>query len=178
MDGVIGLQLCNEAITDAPGMYGWYDSVINALTQVDVSLPVYISDAWNLGQAVQYIKGKNRIGNYNNPVVIDTHKYYTFAESDKQQTPQQIIGRVSGELGELDGNQGNVVDRGAAEVVIGEYSSVMDGQTWAKVDPSQRRDLTIQFGREQSRRWQARAGGSYFWTYKMVNTPLGLCRSC
>lgn len=171
MDGVAGLQLCNEAVTDAPGMYSWYDSVIAQIVRIDAALPLYISDAWNLDQAIRYIKEKNKATNPNNPIVIDTHKYYTFAESDRQQSPQEIINRVPNELGELNGRQGNVFDHGAADLVVGEYSCVLDVQTWSKVDGSQRKDLTLQFGRAQSKRWQDKAGGSYFWTYKMVKSP-------
>ena len=44
---IIGLQLCNEAISNAPGMYSWYDSTITAISNVDQSIPIYISDGWN-----------------------------------------------------------------------------------------------------------------------------------
>ena len=170
MDGVVGLQLCNEADTNANGMYAWYDSVIAAIAPIDGPMPIYISDGWNLGAAVNYINGKNTIGNWVNPIVIDTHIYYTFSDSDKQQSPQQIINRVGGELGQLNGHQGSVVDHGAAQVIVGEYSCVLDPQTWSKADPSQKGQLILDFGRAQSRTWQSKAGGSCFWTYKMVRT--------
>ncbi|KAI9679847.1 MAG: Glucan 1,3-beta-glucosidase 3 [Caeruleum heppii] len=167
MDGVIGVQLCNEAVWEANGMYGWYDSVIGAISGVDPSMPIYISDAWNLTTAIEYCQRKNPATSASNPIVVDTHKYYTFDEASKNQSPQQIIGRVGGELGELDGRSGSVQDRGAAQVIVGEYSCVLDGRTWAQVSEAQRPELIQQFGRVQSQRWQERAGGSFFWTYKM-----------
>ncbi|KAI9823093.1 MAG: Glucan 1,3-beta-glucosidase 3 [Phylliscum demangeonii] len=166
--GVVGLQLCNEAVANAPGMYAWYDAVLNAVAAVDASLPIYLSDGWDLASAVRYSNRHNTVDRRGtNPVVIDTHKYYTFAASDKQQAPAQIIARVASELAELDGHERDVAGHGAAQAFVGEYSCVLDPQTWAKVDASQRSALILQFGQAQSRTWQARAGGSAFWTYKM-----------
>lgn len=169
MDGVVGVQLCNEAVHNANGMYQWYDSVIGQIAPIDATMPIYISDAWDLGRAIDYVKGKNTVGNWTNNVIVDTHKYYTFDEADKQQSPPQIIARVNNELGELNGHEGDVINHGAASVLIGEYSCVLDEQTWSKVDGNQRGVLILQFGQAQSRKWQARAGGSCFWTYKMVS---------
>lgn len=165
MNGVIGLQLCNEAKFAASGMYEWYDSVIGAINAVNNTLPVYISDGWDLSPAITYIQRKN--SQVSNPVIIDTHKYYTFSDFDKSQSPQQILGRLPGELGELNGKDGNVFDNGAATVFVGEYSCVLDQTTWEKAAPSDRPPLTKQFGQAQSRKWQERANGSSFWTFKM-----------
>ncbi|KZF22188.1 glycoside hydrolase family 5 protein [Xylona heveae TC161] len=168
MDGVVGLQLCNEAIWDAPGMYAWYDSVIGAILHVDNTMPLYISDAWNLRQAVSYCDTKNTLAaGFTNPIIVDTHKYYCFSDANKAETPQQIIAGVPQELGELNGKQGDVFTHGAAQVIVGEYSCVMDGQTWAKVSDADRPGLVEQFGHVESQTWQQKAGGSYFWTYKM-----------
>lgn len=168
MDGVIGLQLLNEAVRNANGMYPWYDSVIAQIAPIDATMPIYISDAWDLRTAVGYTKGKNTIGNWTNPVIIDTHKYYTFDEADRQQSPQQIIDRVNNELGELNGQEGSVVSQGAVSVLIGEYSCVLDDRTWSRVNANEKGPLILQFGQVQSRKWQTRSGGSCFWTYKMV----------
>ena len=46
LEGVIGLQVCNEAEYNAPGMYAWYDSVIAQISSIDPSIPLYISDGW------------------------------------------------------------------------------------------------------------------------------------
>jgi len=169
LDGVVGIQLCNEAVYGAQGMYQWYDSVIAAIGQVDASIPIYISDAWDLATALSYVDGKNNVNNTgnSNPVVVDTHKYYTFSDADRAQSPQQIIARIPNELGELNGKEGSVVDHGAGQLIVGEYSCVLDGQTWARVSSSEKDGLVQQFGRVQSQRWQQKAGGSYFWTYKM-----------
>ncbi|KAI4259077.1 MAG: hypothetical protein L6R42_004762 [Xanthoria sp. 1 TBL-2021] len=111
------------------------------------------------------INGKNAGDRQGNPIIIDKHNYYCFSASDKSQSAQQIIGRIPQELGELDSKDGSVYEHGAACVLIGEYSCVLDGQTWNQ--GGDRPSLTKQFGQVQSQRWQERSSGSSFWTYKM-----------
>lgn len=76
MEGVAGLQIVNESDTNAPGMYEWYDSVLAELSKIIPAVPVYISDAWNLGTAVDWSLKKNTCSSHGNPVVIDTHLYW------------------------------------------------------------------------------------------------------
>ncbi|TVY51703.1 putative glycosyl hydrolase, partial [Lachnellula suecica] len=165
MGGVVGIQVVNESVYDAPHMYDFYEQAIGVIGNVDQSIPVYISDAWDLGKALSWTNGRR--GGPRNPVVVDTHKYYTFDEKDRSRAPQEIIGQIGGELGELDGKEGSLADRGEAQLVIGEWSCVLDGRTWGRVQPQEKDGLVTQFGRAQSQKWQQKAGGSYFWTYKM-----------
>lgn len=167
--GIIGLQLVNEASYDAKGMYAWYEDIIRDISQIDDSLPIYISDAWNLNRALDWSTKRHAFRNDvpKNPVIVDTHKYYTFSEKDRAQSPQQIISRIPSELAQLDGKSGSLSDRGEAQVIIGEYSCVLDGQTWSRSRPEEKDDLVKQFGHAQSQKWQEKAGGSYFWTWKM-----------
>jgi aryl-phospho-beta-D-glucosidase BglC (GH1 family) len=168
MDGVVGIQVCNEAVFDANGMYEWYDDVIREIGSVDESIPIYISDGWDLNRALGWANKRHAFRQqYPNPIVIDTHRYYTFSDADRAQAPQQIISRIPQELAELDGKDGDLSQRGEAQLIVGEWSCVLDGQTWSRVSEGERDGLIAQFGRAQSQRWQQRAGGSYFWTYKM-----------
>ncbi|KAE8452370.1 hypothetical protein EG329_001070 [Mollisiaceae sp. DMI_Dod_QoI] len=169
MPGVIGLQLVNEAVYDAKGMYTWYENVIQGISKVDDSLPIYISDAWDLNRALEWTASRHafRSDSPRNPVIVDTHKYYTFSDKDRSQSPQQIISRIPSELTELDGKSGSLSDRGEAQVIVGEYSCVLDGQTWGRSRAEEKDSLVQQFGQAQSQKWQAKAGGSYFWTWKM-----------
>jgi aryl-phospho-beta-D-glucosidase BglC (GH1 family) len=168
LDGVIGIQLVNEAGWGAKGMYEWYEEAILEIARVDQGIPVYISDAWNLKACSGWTNERHALkGGPRNPVVIDTHKYYTFDEKDRSRAPQEIIQQIPGELGQLDGKDGSLTDRGEAQVIIGEYSCVLDGRTWGRVPGEEKAGLVQQFGRAQSQRWQQRTGGSYFWTYKM-----------
>ncbi|KAF1984012.1 glycoside hydrolase family 5 protein [Aulographum hederae CBS 113979] len=168
MDGVLGIQLCNEAVYNASGMYAWYDKVLGNMASIDNTIPIYISDAWNLGQAVGYVNKKNSLSRgYTNPVVIDTHLYWAFTPEDQGKSPQQITGEVASKLKELDGKDGSLIDHGAAQVVVGEYSNVLSEQSWNLKGNGDRGDLIKKFGTAQSKRYQQRSGGSYFWTYKM-----------
>lgn len=169
MDGVVGLQLVNEAEWDAHGMYGWYDSVIGQIGGIDNTLPLYISDAWALGPAVGYVNGKNSLhAGQANPIVIDTHLYWAFSDDDKKKHPGEIANEARSKLSELDGHDGNVIDHGAAQVVIGEYSCVLTEDSWGKAAAHEKENLVREFGQAQTQRYQQRAGGSFFWTYRMV----------
>ena len=168
LEGVIGIQLVNEAAWEAKGMFAWYDEVINEISRVDGSIPIYVSDAWNLNKALEWANKRHCLkGAPSNPVVVDTHKYYTFDEKHRSKAPQEIIGSIGWELGQIDGKAGSLCDKGEAQVVVGEWSCVLDGKTWGRVRPEEKGALEKQFGQAQSRKWQERTGGCYFWTFKM-----------
>lgn len=171
----IGLQLCNEADYNAPGMYAWYDLVVANISRIDASIPLYISDGWDLTRCVKYAQGKNNwqpTTAATNPIVIDTHLYWAFSDANKAMSPQQIIADVPKKLSELDGQDGSVVDRGGVQVCVGEYSCVMDGSSWAKTTDD-RGQLVKQFGNAECAKYQQRSGGSFFWTFKMDWMPGG-----
>lgn len=170
LQGIVGIQLCNEAKWDAPGMYDWYDSCISTASAINANIPIIISDGWNLPKALDYVAKKNVAypSNLTCPVMIDTHYYWAFTPEDKAKTPQAIINEASTKMSDLDGKEGSVLDRGAIQVIVGEYSCVLTEDTWAKASSDAKPSLVKQFGQAQSQRWQSRAGGSYFWTYKMV----------
>lgn len=109
MPGVVGIQVCNEAKWDPPGMYDFYDTVIAKVAQIDPTLPVYISDGWDLGRALKYALKKNSVnGVASNPIIVDTHKYYTFAEKHTRLGPQELIAQAGNELFELNDTSGDV----------------------------------------------------------------------
>ncbi|KAJ8611645.1 hypothetical protein MRB53_037869 [Persea americana] len=167
LPGVAGIQIVNEAEYNASNMYDWYSEVLNQLSQIDASMPVYISDAWDLNQAANWTRSKNSPGVLGNPVVIDTHFYWAFSDDDKKKSPQQIISEVSGKFGALDGKDGSVIDHGAVQAVVGEYSCVLTEDSWGQSQGTPKEDLVKQFGNTQSQSYQQRAGGSFFWTYRM-----------
>jgi len=168
---VIGLQLCNEATCNAPGLYPFYDRCIAAISQIDSSIPIYISDAWDFKRSLEYARSHNTLRNLNsNPVIVDTHDYWCFSHDDKAKSPQQLIADVPNKLSALDTLNGSVVDHGAAQAIVGEYSCVIDGSSWEKANGSSRDTILEQFGNVQSQTWQKHAGRSYFWTLKMVSS--------
>lgn len=72
--GVVGIQVCNESIFDPPGMYEWYNDVIQRISAIDATLPVYISDGWDLGRATRFSRAYNLTGAVKCPVIVDCHK--------------------------------------------------------------------------------------------------------
>ncbi|GAB7358001.1 hypothetical protein MBLNU230_g0166t1 [Neophaeotheca triangularis] len=168
IEGVAGVQIINEAEHHAEGMYEWYDRVIAEASSIDPTMPIYVSDAWDLGTAASWSQRHNSLhAGYCSPVVIDTHYYWAFTGSDKEKTPQQITHEVHGKLHALDGKDGGVLDRGACQAVVGEYSCVLTEDSWAKRGDVPKEQLVRDFGNAQSQRYQSRAGGSFFWTYRM-----------
>ncbi|KAL1590990.1 hypothetical protein WHR41_00271 [Cladosporium halotolerans] len=168
MAGVLGIQIVNEAEYDAPNMYEWYDEVIGEISRIDPTMPIYVSDGWNLNRCADWSLNPNSLKYQTlNPVVVDTHYYWAFTDDDKKKTPQQITDEVHGKLGELDGKDGSIVDRGAVQAIVGEYSCVLTEDSWAKSGGASKDDLVRGFGNAQSQRYQSRSGGSFFWTYRM-----------
>lgn len=49
LQGIVGIQIVNEATHHSPGMYEWYDEVIREIGQVDQSIPIYISGTHPFG---------------------------------------------------------------------------------------------------------------------------------
>ncbi|EED20077.1 glucan 1,3-beta-glucosidase precursor, putative [Talaromyces stipitatus ATCC 10500] len=169
LSNVIGVELCNEPSRAASSaVFKWYDDALAMVNTIDSSIPIYIGDCWDLPTAIKYAMKKNKLDNARNPVIVDTHKYYTFAAHDHSQAPQQIIERVKGSLGDITKNKRDIAScKTALSVYVGEYSCTMDGKTWSKVDNAHRQALTQQFGRAQTDKWQNMTSGSAFWTFKM-----------
>lgn len=169
MEGVAGIQIVNEAEADAKGMYEWYAKVLAEVSHVDSTMLIFVSDGWNFDKALIWSQSKNAVQMrpLTNPVVIDTHLYWAFVDADKQKTPQQITYEVQSKLSELDGKEGAVLSHGAAQAIVGEYSCVLTEDSWAKRHDVPKDQLVREFGNAQSNRYQQRAGGSFFWTYRM-----------
>lgn len=168
MDGVAGIQVINEAEHDPKHMYDWYDDVISQLSKIDPTMPIYISDAWDLGTCASWTQGKNSLKNQCSPVVVDTHLYWCFSDADKQKSPQDIVQEAQHKLSALDGKDGSVIDHGAAQAIVGEYSCVLAENTWTKGGGEGAKGQNVKaFGNAQSQRYQQRSGGSFFWTYRM-----------
>jgi hypothetical protein len=168
MEGVLGVQIVNEAETNASRMYDLYAGVLAETSKVDPTMPIYISDAWDFGKAVDWVQQKNKVQICKaNPVAIDTHLYWCFSDSDKCKTPQQITTEISTKLSELKTKSGSVLDHGAVDAVVGEYSCVLAEESWKQSGGVSKDELVQKFGNMQSDYYQRCAAGSFFWTYKM-----------
>ena len=159
----------NESEWDAEGMYEWYEEVLREVGRMDAEVPIYVSDGWDLARALSWSQKKNVTlkGFRTNPVVVDTHLYWCFDAKDVQKSPYDIIGEAWEKLRELDGREGSVHDRGAVQLVVGEYSCVLTEDSWGLSGHTSKQKLVKQFGQAQSKRYQDRSGGAFFWTWKM-----------
>lgn len=163
-DNFIGVQLCNEAEhMDSCKKQGlFYGSAINAIREVDPTIPVVISDAWDPNQWAKWVQDQ-QLGNNTIGVIVDDHIYRCFSGLDHNCLPKEIISNLGNTvLNDLPAN-GRGVD-----FMIGEYLCVLDGQLWLKGDSQSHRDeLVVEYGQAQSIIFSQRAKwGSFFWTYK------------
>ena len=165
--GCLGIQLCNEATWGAPGMYQWYESCIKEIEKVDTSIPLYVSEAWDLKPAMEWCARMNRRSGGKCPIGVATSRYFTFTEQDKSQSPQQIIERAKSDLDSVEASSGKVSESGAVQVMVTEWSCCMAPDSWARADGLNKGDLVKQFGKAQRDQWRRHAGGAFFWTAKM-----------
>lgn len=62
-------------------MYEWYEDIIKEISRIDDSIPIYISDGWDLTRALNWVNGRSALrGGPSNPVIVDHHKYYTYVD--------------------------------------------------------------------------------------------------
>lgn len=145
LSNVVGVQIVNEAAWAAKGMYDWYEDVLESVGRIDSTMPIYVSDAWEVSKATSWLEKRvaRKTQRDSNPIIIDTHRYYTFSDEHRSMAPAQIIQTVSTEARALRGTS----------VVVGEYSCVLDGQTWGRVDSNEKENYVRQFGQAQSQAW-------------------------
>lgn len=169
-DNIAGIQVVNEAefSDSATKQKSFYADAINTIHSVDRSMPVVISDGWWPDQFNKFVQENQKKGSTIG-VVIDHHVYRCFDPKDKNKTAAQITQDLHGDLLTNLNDNGNGVD-----FMVGEWSCVLDGETWAKsgYDPNdwgnpQRAEEVAKYGAtEESLIFQRAGGGSYFWTYK------------
>jgi len=81
MKRVIGIQMVNEDRWNSLGMYIFYENALPKIGAIDPPLPVYISDGRDPRRALVCARSKNSVkGKASNPVIVDTHVYFMFAE--------------------------------------------------------------------------------------------------
>ncbi|CAH6720217.1 uncharacterized glycosyl hydrolase [[Candida] jaroonii] len=162
-DNIGGIQVVNESVfaDDPKKQRYYYGAAINSIREEDKEVPVIISDGWWPDQWVKWVQEKQDNGNIG--VVVDHHCYRCASDNDKKKSPPQIIQDLEGDL------LTNLNDGGkGVDFMIGEYSCVMDGQSWDKDNANAKRDdLVVDFGRKQTELMNQRAGfGWFFWTFK------------
>lgn len=165
VDNVCGIQVVNEAPYehDLSKQKSFYRKAITKIREVNKDIPIVISDGWDLNRWVEFVaKEEERVGSAKDPqtigVVIDTHVYRCFSDADKAKAPDQLISEASGCVQKHDN----------ADVLVGEYSCVLDGSTWGRLPSGVSREAkACEYGQRQFQCFAQNArAGSYFWTYK------------
>lgn len=159
-DNICGLQLVNEAIysTDST-QKNFYTKAIKRIRDHNTDIPIVISDGWDLNKWMDFVKHQeSKLKGQPTGIVIDTHVYRCFSDSDKRKPPRQIIDEINHALPRDDD----------VDIMVGEYSCVLDSQTWSRAGGACDRKWSVsQYGNTQSRHFYERAkAGNYFWTYK------------
>ncbi|KAK6891264.1 putative glycosyl hydrolase [Candida tropicalis] len=161
-DNIAGIQVVNEAEFSDPAkkQSTYYAACITEIRKSDSSVPVIISDGWWADQWVKWVQEKQGPDG-NIGVVLDEHVYRCFSDDDKNKTPQQIIDDLNGDL------LTNLTDDGkGVEIIVGEYSCVLDGKSWDNDKNANRDALVEKYGQRQGELLAQRTSGYYFWTYK------------
>ena len=65
-------------------MHKWYHDVVVALSQIDATIPIYVSDAANFEAALEFAAPLSLHDARRNPIVIDTQRFYCFPDDDDQ----------------------------------------------------------------------------------------------
>jgi aryl-phospho-beta-D-glucosidase BglC (GH1 family) len=170
-DNVCGLQILNEAPFDT-GPEGaskpqqeFYLKAMQKIRQVNMEIPLVISDAWDLPQWVEFVKRQESRWPVNDPqsmgVIIDTHVYKCFSDDDKNKPPEHLVNDVDNA----------VMDAPEVDILVGEFSCVLDGQSWDKHhNQTSREDVVRWYGQKEMAHFFYRTrAGCYFWTYKFLH---------
>lgn len=153
-ENIIGIQIVNEAKFDEKGRdeKKYYQGAITTINKLDSSLPIVISDGWWPDQWANWLQetGLDKI------VIIDTHIYRCFSDDDKSKDANQIITNLQNTVN---------LPSDKADFMIGEFSCVLDEQTWKRTTKGDRQQWVKNFGNQQVKLFNQRASwGWFFWT--------------
>ncbi|CAG98630.1 17-beta-hydroxysteroid dehydrogenase-like protein [Kluyveromyces lactis] len=150
---LIGLQIVNEAQFDESGkkQKSYYEKAVEKVRSINSTLPVVISDGWWPQQWSDWVQEKKLFTD----VIIDSHVYRCFSDSDKAKNVEKLIQDLSSSV---------QFDRSKADFTVAEFSCVIDGQSWDKTSGN-RDDLVKKYGQAQTSIFQRQASwGWFFWT--------------
>lgn len=152
---IIGIQIVNESSFSNDGINQkfYYSKAVNEIRKIGCKFPIIISDGWWPDQWSDWVEELN----LSNDIIIDTHIYRCFSDSDKSKSAEQIIDELP-ETVKLNIQK--------ADFMIGEFSCVLDSKTWEKSEGN-RNDLVYRFGQKQMEVFKnSSTWGCFFWTYK------------
>lgn len=160
-DNIAGIQIVNESVfsNNPSGQEKYYTNASNAIRGKNPDVPIIISDGWWADQWVKFLD-KSSSGNIGSlGIVIDNHVYRCFGDDDKKKNIGQIINDLDSSV--LVGLSNE------ADFIVGEYSCVLDSQSWDKSRDVNRDDKIREYGNKEVSLFKSRSkSGYYFWTYK------------
>lgn len=152
-ENMVGIQIVNEADFDNDGSKekSYYTKAVAKVRSVSGTWPIFISDGWWPQQFSDWAQSSNLYPD----VVIDSHVYRCFSDSDKSKSVPQIIQDLPGSV---------QYDQTKADFVVGEFSCVLDQQSWNKTS-GDHNTLVKQYGNTQTQLFTKEASvGWFFWT--------------
>lgn len=159
-DNVVGLQIVNEATHgDMSQKWTYYGEALRAIREVNPDIPVVISDGWDPSGWIDFLRHKEmKLGKGKTlGVELDTHVYRCFSDADKSKAANQHADEAADA----------VPDAADADLIVGEYSCVLDEQSWKH--GGDRHEIVKRFGNKQMDGFHRTArAGVYFWTYKFA----------
>lgn len=163
-DNVSGLQIVNESVfsNNPSGQERYYRKASNEIRKYNQDIPIIISDGWWPKQWIDFLsrESNGNIGSLG--IVIDDHIYRCFSDDDKRKRVEDITNDLPN----------SVIPEAAdnADFIIGEYSCVLDTQSWNNSGNANRDELVKNYGNKQTEVFKRKAKtGTYFWTFKFQN---------
>lgn len=174
-DNVVGIQVISEANFEEPDeeeQNEFYFKAIHAIRDQNEDIPIIIPDGGDSQRWIDTIKdAENQLSQDEGElvslgVIIDTHFYKCYADHDRSRTPRELIDEAENSVPDT---------RFAVDIMVGEYSCVLDSQSWEVHDDGDGEldDLIREFGTRECATFNAKSCGFYFWTYKFEHGGSG-----
>lgn len=159
-DNIAGLQIVNESVYDNDNSHQkkYYKAAIHEIRKINSEIPIYISDGWNLNFWVNWVSNGEKEAGGDLGIVIDSHVYRCFADEDKKKDPDCIINQLCDNAFPAD-----ILEK--ADIIVGEYSGVLDTETWNRFN-GDRSSKVKEYLNCQCSLFSERTAGFYFWTLK------------
>lgn len=159
-DNICAIQVVNEATheDDSTEQKDFYLEAASQIRTVNPDVPLVISDGWDTGKWIEWMTRKEgKLNGQQMGMMLDTHVYKCFGDDDRNQVPDQLVNAVDDSVPETDD----------VDIMVGEYSCVLDGNSWNMHQGAPREQVVQHFGQREAATFYYRArAGNYFWTYK------------
>ncbi len=166
-DNVVGVELMNEP-RNSNRLAGFYDEAIAAIRACSqdprvASLPLYLSDSWDLGYYAEQFGGARRCSP-SNFLVIDHHLYRCFTADDTRKSAGEHAA-LARRGGATHGWLGGMAQKAGGNVIVGEWSAALHYTSFQHGEGDQR-SKQADWAHSQLALYNELCAGSFFWTLK------------